>query len=260
LFFASVVDEDRSVVDLMTADYTFLNERVAKHYGVQGVYGNHFRRVQLADEQRWGLLGKGSVLMVSSHTDRTSPVVRGKWVLENVLGSPPPAPPADVPTLEEIDPEGKMTFRQKLEAHRANPACAGCHATMDPIGFALEHFDATGAWRDYEKGVGSTPIDARGKLANGAVVTGAVELRQSIMEEPETFVSTVVQKLMVYALGRGLGGRDMAAVRSIVRDTARDDYRFSSVVTAIVESEPFRMRKAPIENAVASTASMEKTQ
>ena len=152
LFFESIVEEDRSVLDLMTASDTFLNERVAKHYGVRGVYGPHFRRVELTDERRFGLLGKGSVLMVSSHTDRTSPVVRGKWVLENVLGTPPPAPPADVPLLEEVDPEGVMTLRQKLEAHRANPACAGCHATMDPIGFALENFDAVGAWRDHEKG------------------------------------------------------------------------------------------------------------
>jgi hypothetical protein len=252
LFFASVVNEDRSVLDLLNANYTFLNERVAKHYGVPGVYGTHFRRVELADEARWGLLGKGSVLMVSSHTDRTSPVVRGKWVLENVIGSPPPAPPPDVPTLDEIDPEGKMTFRQKLEAHRANPACAGCHAVMDPIGFALENFDATGAWRDYEKGVGSTPINASGKLADGTLVTGAVELRRSIMTRPETFVSTVVEKLMTYALGRGLGGRDIPVVREIVRDVADDDYRFSSVVLAIVTSEPFRMRKAPVDGVVAN--------
>jgi len=252
LFFASIVEEDRSVVDLMTANYTFLNERVAKHYGVPGVYGPHFRRVELADEKRWGLLGKGSVLMVSSHTDRTSPVVRGKWVLENVLGSPPPVPPQDVPTLDEIDPEGKMAFRQRLEAHRSNPACAGCHATMDPIGFALENFDAVGAWRDYEKGVGSNRIDASGRLTDGTVVTGAVELRHSIMSKPEVFVSTVVQKLMTYALGRGLGGRDMPVVRRIVRDVAEDDYRFSSVVLAIVESEPFRLRKAPVEGVVAN--------
>src|SRR5262249_8810538 len=150
--------------------YTFLNERVAKHYGVSGVYGPHFRRVELTDEARFGLLGKGSVLMVSSHTDRTSPVVRGKWVLENVLGSPPPAPPAVVPTLDEIDPEGKMALRQRLEAHRKNPACAGCHATMDPIGFALENFDAVGAKREYEKGFGSARIDASGKLTDGTVI------------------------------------------------------------------------------------------
>jgi hypothetical protein len=251
LFFASIVEEDRSVVDLMTARYTFLNERVAKHYGVRGVYGPHFRRVELADERRFGLLGKGSVLMVSSHTDRTSPVVRGKWVLENVLGTPPPAPPPDVPLLEEVDPEGKLTFRQKLEAHRANPACAGCHATMDPIGFALENFDVVGAWRDREKGAGTPLIDASGRLADGTVVDGAVALRGALMSDPEIFVATVVQKLMTYGLGRGLTATDMPVVRGIVRDAADHDYRFSSIVLAITESVPFRMRKAPADDRVA---------
>jgi hypothetical protein len=254
LFFESVVREDRSVVDLMTANYTYLNERVAKHYGIDGVYGAHFRRVELTDENRWGLLGKGSVLMVSSHTDRTSPVVRGKWVLENVLGSPPPAPPPNVPKLEEVDPKGVMTFRQKLETHRKNPVCAGCHATMDPIGFALENFDAVGAWRETEKGFGSAKIDASGKLADGTAVTGPIELRHAILKSREVFVSTVVQKLMTYALGRGLSGRDMAVVREIVRDVAKDDYRFSAVVMAIADSVPFRMRKAPLDGVLASDA------
>jgi hypothetical protein len=251
LFFADIVEQDRSVLDLMTASYTFLNERVAKHYGVRGVYGPHFRRVELTDERRFGLLGKGSVLMVSSHTDRTSPVVRGKWVLENVLGSPPPAPPPEVPLLEEVDPEGKMTFRQKLEAHRENPACAGCHATMDPIGFALENFDVVGAWRDHENGAGTPAIDASGRLADGTVVDGAVALREALMSDPEIFVSTVVQKLMTYGLGRGLTATDMPVVRGIVHDAAGDDYRFSSIVLAITESVPFRMRKAPVAEAVA---------
>jgi hypothetical protein len=252
LFFESVVKEDRNVVDLMTANYTFLNERLAKHYGIPGVYGAQFRRVELADEARWGLLGKGSVLMVSSHTDRTSPVVRGKWVLENVLGTPPPAPPANVPKLDEIDPKGVMSLRQRLEAHRKNPVCAGCHATMDPIGFALENFDAVGAYRDYEKGVGSVRVDASGRLTDGTVVNGAVELRHAILRNPEIFVSTVVQKLMTYALGRGLSGRDMAVVRGIVREAAKDDYRFSSVVLAVADSVPFRERRAAGESTVAS--------
>jgi hypothetical protein len=252
LFFASIVDEDRSVLDLMTASDTFLNERVAKHYGVRGVYGPHFRRVELTDERRFGLLGKGSVLMVSSHTDRTSPVVRGKWVLENVLGTPPPAPPADVPLLEEIDPEGVMTLRQKLEAHRANPACAGCHATMDPIGFALENFDVVGAWRDHDKGVGTPLIDASGRLADGTAVDGAVALRRALMSDPQLFASTVVQKLMTYGLGRGLTAADMPVVRGIVREAAHSDYRFSSIVLAIAESVPFRMRKAPAAEEVTS--------
>ncbi|HVJ31434.1 MAG TPA: DUF1592 domain-containing protein [Gammaproteobacteria bacterium] len=245
LFFKSIVEEDRSVLDLMTASYTFLNERVAKHYGVRGVYGPHFRRVELTDERRFGLLGKGSVLMVSSHTDRTSPVVRGKWVLENVLGVSPPAPPPDVPLLEEVDPEGVMTLRQKLEAHRANPACAGCHATMDPIGFALENFDVVGAWRDHDKGVGTALIDASGRLTDGTAIDGAVALRQAIMRDPDIFASTVVQKLMTYGLGRGLTAADMPVVRGIVREVAGDDYRFSAIVLAIAESVPFRMRKAP---------------
>ena len=251
LFFASIVNEDRSVLDLMTASDTFLNERVAKHYGVRGVHGPHFRRVELTDERRFGLLGKGSVLMVSSHTDRTSPVVRGKWVLENVLGTPPPAPPANVPLLEEVDPQGVMTLRQKLEAHRANPACAGCHATMDPIGFALENFDVVGAWRDNDKGVGSPLINATGRLADGTAIDGAVALRKAIMSDPNIFASTVVQKLMTYGLGRGLTATDMPVVRSIVRQVADDDYRFSSIVLAIAESVPFTMRKAPAADAVA---------
>jgi hypothetical protein len=193
LFFASIVEEDRSVIDLMTASYTFLNERVAKHYGVRGVYGPHFRRVEPDDERRFGLLGKGSVLMVSSHTDRTSPVVRGKWVLENVLGSPPPAPPPEVPLLEEVDPEGVLTFRQKLEAHRANPACAGCHATMDPIGFALENFDVVGAWRDPKRRrFGGYRCE---RLACGRHGRRRGALRHAIMSDPKIFGSTVVQKL-----------------------------------------------------------------
>jgi hypothetical protein len=252
LFFESIVKDDRSVVDLMTANYTFLNERVAKHYGIPGVYGPQFRRVELTDEARWGLLGKGSVLMVSSHTDRTSPVVRGKWVLENVLGTPPPAPPANVPKLDEIDPQGVMSLRQRLEAHRKNPVCAGCHATMDPIGFALENFDAVGAYRDFEKGVGSARVNASGRLTDGTVVNGAVELRHAILKNPEVFVSTVVQKLMTYALGRGLSGRDMAVVRGIVRNAAKDDYRFSSVLLGVAESVPFRERKVAGEGTIAS--------
>lgn len=259
LFFDSIVKEDRSVVDLMNGNYTFLNERVAKHYGIDGVYGPQFRRVELKDERRFGLLGKGSVLMVSSHTDRTSPVVRGKWVLENILGSPPPAPPPNVPTLDEVDPEHVMTFRQKMEAHRKNPVCAGCHATMDPIGFALDNFDAVGAWRDYENGVGSKKLDVSGRLTDGTVIAGAVELRHALMKKPEVFVSTVVQKLMTYALGRGVSGRDMAVVRGIVRDTAADDYRFSAIVQAVADSVPFRMRRAPVDGGVVTSNAREVT-
>lgn len=247
LFFDSIVSEDRNVIDLMTADYTFLNERVARHYGVPGVYGNHFRRVELGPElaARRGLLGKGSILMVSSHSDRTSPVVRGKWVLENIVGAPPPVPPPNVPALDDVDPEGLLSVRARLEAHRENPVCAACHSMMDPIGFALENFDAVGAWREYENGMRSNRIDASGRLISGAEVSGPVELREALVADPELFVSTVVQKLMTYALGRGLRGKDMPAVRRIVRNAADYDYRFSAIVLGIVESVPFRMRATP---------------
>jgi len=243
LFFDHIVREDRPVTELMTADYTFLNERVAKHYGIDGVYGNHFRRVALEDPARFGLLGKGSVLMVSSHTDRTSPVVRGKWVLENLLGTPPPAPPPEVPPLEATDLGANATLRDRLVAHRANSACAGCHALMDPIGFALENFNAVGAWREHEFGLDTPSIDSAGRLVGGIDVEGPVELRQALMAEPEIFVSTVVEKLMVYALGRGLVPTDMPTVRRIVSDAESADYRFSVLVDGIVASAPFRQRR-----------------
>jgi len=242
LFFDHIVRADRPVTELMTADYSFLNERVARHYGIDTVYGNHFRRVTLDDPARFGLLGKGSVLMVSSHTDRTSPVVRGKWVLENLLGTPPPAPPDEVPPLAEAAAGAATTLRERLVAHRDNPACASCHALMDPIGFALENFDAIGAWRDHEYGSASPPIDARGTLVGGIDVNGPVELRHALMANPELFVSTVVEKLMVYALGRGLVASDMPAIREIVGKAERRGWRFSDLVLGIVESAPFRMR------------------
>jgi hypothetical protein len=242
LFFNYVVSEDRPVTELMTADYTFLNERVAHHYGVDGVYGNHFRRVTLEDPARFGLLGKGSVLMVSSHTDRTSPVVRGKWVLENLLGTPPPPPLPEVPALEDAAVDEDATLREKLVAHRADPVCAACHALMDPIGFSLENFDAIGGWRDREHGADSPLIDARGRLLDGSEVEGPVELRQALMAKPEIFVSTVTEKLMVYALGRGLVATDMPVIRKIVRDAEANDYRFSELVLGIAASVPFTMR------------------
>jgi hypothetical protein len=241
-FFEHIVRADRPVTELMTADYSFLNERVASHYGIDSVYGNHFRQVGLDDPARFGLLGKGSVLMVSSHTDRTSPVVRGKWVLENLLGSPPPAPPADVPALEDADVSEDATLRERLVAHRENPACAGCHALMDPIGFSLENFDAIGAWRDREYGSDTPLIDASGQLLDGSDVTGPVELREALMSEPELFVATVVEKLMVYALGRGLVASDMPTIRRIVQEARASDYRFSELVLGIARSVPFTMR------------------
>jgi hypothetical protein len=243
LFFASIIREDRSVLDLMNADYTFVNERLARHYGIANVYGSHFRRVSLPDETRRGLLGKGAVLMVTSHPHRTSPVIRGKWVLENILGAPPPPPPDVVPPFEEETTAAKpKSVRERLEAHRRNPACAGCHRMIDPAGLALENFDAVGAWRSRDGGTRGTPVDASGQLVDGTKVDGVVALRQALMREPEIFVGTVTEKLLTYALGRGLGASDMPAVRTIVRDARRDNYRFSSIVLGIVRSAPFQMR------------------
>jgi hypothetical protein len=250
LFFESIVQDDRSVLDLMTADYTFLNERLARHYGIPYVYGSHFRRVALTDKTRWGLLGKGSTLMVSSHTDRTSPVVRGKWVLDNLLGAPPPPPPPDVPPLNESNQrEGRvLTMRERMAEHRANPPCAGCHQMMDPIGLSLENFDAIGAWRDRESGGSSPVIDASGALLDGTKITGPVELREALMRKPEIFVGTVTEKLLIYSLGRGLGPHDMPAVRRIVRNAATGNYRFSQLVLGVVNSDAFRLRAKPRGN------------
>jgi len=243
LFFASIIREDRSVLDLMNADYTFLNERLAKHYGIPNVYGSHFRRVALPDETRRGLLGKGAVLMVTSHPHRTSPVIRGKWVLENILGAPPPPPPDVVPPFQEETEAAKpKSVRERLEQHRRNPACAGCHRMIDPAGLALENFDAVGAWRTRDGGTRGTPVDASGQLVDGTRVDGVIALRQALMREPDIFVSTVTEKLLTYALGRGLTAADMPAVRGIVRDAQRDGYRFSSIVLGIVRSAPFQMR------------------
>jgi hypothetical protein len=247
LFFGSILHEDRNVLDLMTANYTFVNERLARHYGIPSVYGSHFRRVTITDEARRGLLGQGSILMVTSHTDRTSPVVRGKWILDNLLGAPPPPMPANVPPLNESNQRAGrvLTMRERMEEHQTNPVCAGCHQIMDPIGFALENFDAVGAWRGREGGTGGTPIDASGQLLDGTKVNGPVELRQALLKQPEIFVGTVTEKLLTYALGRGLAASDMPAVRAIVRDSAQRDDRFSSLILGIVNSVPFQMRMKP---------------
>jgi mono/diheme cytochrome c family protein len=243
LFFKSVVDEDRSVVDLMTADYTFLNERLALHYGIRDVYGSQFRRVTLAEDARRGLLGKGAILMVTSHAHRTSPVLRGKWVLENIIGVSPAPPPDDVPALkEEEHPDKPRSGREALEAHRANPTCASCHRVLDPIGLALENFDAVGAWRTRDGGTLGSPVDASGELTDGTRINGVVALRQALMRDPEVFVRTMTEKLLTYALGRGLGPSDMPVVRSIVRDSREQGYRFSSLVLGVVRSVPFEMR------------------
>ena len=256
MFFASIMREDRSVLDLMTANYTFLNERLARHYGIPNVYGTHFRRVTLKDETRYGLLGKGAVLMVTSHPHRTSPVLRGKWILENVLGSPPPPPPDVVPPFEEDAGAAKpKSVRERMEQHRRNPACASCHRMIDPAGLALENFDAVGAWRTKDGGTRGAPVDASGQLVDGTQINGVVELRAALLRDPETFVRTLTEKLMTYAVGRGLTGTDMPAVRTVVRDSARDQYRFSSVILEIVRSVPFQMRmKAPAGEGAISTA------
>jgi mono/diheme cytochrome c family protein len=245
LLFQSIIHEDRGVLDLLTADYTFVNERLARYYGIPDIYGSRFRRIAIADDARKGLLGQGSILAVTSHAERTSPVVRGKFILENILGTPVPPPPPDVPALKETAAgEKPKTMREQMAEHRANPACATCHKVMDPIGFALENFDAVGAWRTREAG---TAIDASGQLADGTRVDGVVTLRQALVRNPELFASTLTEKLLTYGLGRGLDYYDMPAVRAIVRDSAPGNYKFSAIVMGIVRSTPFQMRAAPDE-------------
>jgi mono/diheme cytochrome c family protein len=243
LFFDSIVHEDRNVLDLMTADYTFVDERLARHYGIPNVYGSRFRRVTLTDEARKGLLGKGAILMVTSHATRTSPVVRGKWILDNILNAPPPPPPGNVPPLPETEESGQvLSMRQRMEAHRRNPVCANCHRLFDPIGLAMENFDAVGRWRARDGGSLGVPIDASGELLDGTKVDGVVSLRRALLRQPELFVDTVVEKMMTFALGRGVAATDMPSVRTIIRDAARSDYRFSSLVLGIVKSPSFTMR------------------
>ncbi len=240
LFFDSIIHEDRSVLDLLNANYTFVNERLARHYGIPDVYGSRFRRVTITDDARRGLLGQGSFLLVTSYATRTSPVLRGKWILENVLGTPVPPPPPNVPALKENAPGAKpLSVRARLEEHRKNPACAVCHKIMDPVGFALENFDAVGQWRDVDAG---NPIDASGVLVDGTKVDGPVALRQAIVSRPQTFAATMTEKMLTYALGRGVDYYDMPVVRGIVREMAQNDYHFSSLVLGIVKSAPFQMR------------------
>jgi mono/diheme cytochrome c family protein len=243
LLFESVKNEDRSVLDLLRANYTFVNERLAKHYGIPNVYGSHFRRVTLPpDSPRAGLLGHASILTVTSYADRTSPVQRGKWILENILGFSPPPPPPDIPPLKEkSDSGGVLTMRQRIAQHREDPACAGCHNLMDPIGLSTENFDAVGRWRTRE---GNVPVDASGGLPDGSTFDGIAGLRNALLRRPELFVSTATEKLLTYATGRGLGGFDAPAVRAITRDARANDYRFSSLVLGVVNSAPFQMRRS----------------
>jgi len=242
LFFDSIMREDRSVVDLLNADYTFVNERLARHYGIPNVYGSEFRRVKVPSEARRGLLGQGSILTVTSYPNRTSPVERGKWILTNLLGVPPQPPPPNVPPLQESSADGKvLSLRERMEQHRANPVCAGCHRLMDPIGFALENFDGVGHWRTNEDGA---KIDASGTLFNGATLDGAAGLRQALAAQPEVFVGVMTEKMLTYAVGRGIEYYDMPAVRKVVQDARNKDFRFSSIVLGIVRSTPFQMKEA----------------
>ena len=256
LFVGSVIKDDRSVMTLLDSDYTFLNERLAKHYNIPDVYGSQFRRVSLGDQAaiRGGLLGQASVLTVTSHDNRTSPVVRGKWVLENILGTPPPPPPANVPALKEgASADGKvLTMRERMAEHRKNPVCASCHAMIEPAGFALEHFDAVGQWRTLDdtrplpwvRAEGYPAIDATGKLPDGTTFDGPAELKKALVSRPDRFVKTVTEKLMIYALGRGVEYYDMPSIRQIARDAQANDYRFSTLLMGVVNSEPFQMRRS----------------
>jgi len=241
LFLGSIINEDRNVLDLLNADYTFVDERLARHYGIPHVHGSQFRRVSVPEERR-GLLGQGSILLVTSVANRTSPVSRGKWILENLLGTAAPLPPPNVPPLKEnVGVTQPTSVRQRMEEHRDNPVCAACHKIMDPIGFSLENFDLIGKWRTTDGGV---PIDATGALVDGTKLDGPASLREALLSRSDRFISTLTEKLMVYALGRGLKYYDMPSVRAVTREAARNDNRFSSLVLGIVKSEPFQMRVA----------------
>ena len=245
LFIESVFRSDRSILELMTADYTFLNERLAMHYGIESVKGSHFRRVTLENEARYGLLGKGAILMSTAYPNRTSPVLRGAWILERVLGSPPAPPPPNVPTLAENGPGRQAkTVRERMEQHRSNPTCFGCHGVMDPIGLSLENFSAVGQYRTYDQET-LTAIDSSGLFSDGTALKGPADLRRALVARPDRFVQALTENLLAYALGRNLDYRDTPAVRKIVRGAAADNYRFESIVLGIISSDAFRKREAP---------------
>jgi hypothetical protein len=248
-----VLAQDRPITELLTADYSFLNERLAQHYGIAGVRGADFRMVKLPpDTHRRGLLGHGSILTVTSTATRTSPVIRGAWILGNILGAPPPDPPPGVET--NIDGDGSevitATVRERLEAHRANPSCGSCHGVIDPVGFALENFNAIGAWRERD---GDSPVDARGTLVNGTEIDGPEDLLTALMAQSDLFVSNVTQKLLTYALGRAVDYRDMPTVRAIVRQAEREDLRFGALIMGVVQSPAFRQREGVPEPAQVAT-------
>lgn len=245
LFFENVLKEDQSALELLKADYTFLNERLARHYGIAGVHGSHFRKVVLegdakSETRRGGLLKHGSILSVTSYATRTSPVIRGHWILGNLLGAPPPPPPPNVPALEDTSVDANLPMRERLSAHRENKACARCHDILDPVGFSLENYDAIGRWRNTEKG---HPVDASGGFADGSVFVGVEGLEKAILGRQELFVRTLAEKLLTFALGRGVESYDAPAIRKIIRESAKDDYRMSSVILEVVQSRPFLMRK-----------------
>jgi hypothetical protein len=246
LFTQNIIREDRPVTEMLDANYTFLNQRLAEHYGIKNIYGSQFRKVTLTDPNRGGLLGQGSILTVTSYPNRTSVVQRGKWILETLLGSPPPPPPPDIPDLKPKSNDGRqLTMREAMQQHRANPVCASCHVRMDPLGFAMENYDGVGKWRTKDAGA---EIDASGKMPDGSNFRGPAELKKSLLaSHRDEYLTTLTSKLLTYALGRGLEYYDMPAVRSITRQAAKDDYRVSALVTAIVQSTPFQMRRIPEE-------------
>ena len=245
LLFDSIVREDRNVLDLLTADYTFVDERLAKHYAIPGILGNRFRRVAVTDENRFGLLGHASILTLTSIADRTSPVGRGKWVMQVLLGTPPPTPPPNVPELEtettRMQVARVLTLRERMEEHRANPVCAACHTMIDPIGFALENFDAMGRWRTLDHGMG---INAGGEFFDGTALNGPISLRDAILSNSDAYLRNFAENLLAYGLGRRVEAYDMTVVRDIVRDAEPNGNNFSSFLMGVVESAPFQMRTA----------------
>jgi hypothetical protein len=243
LLVESTFREDRSIADLLDTNYTFVNQRLAEHYGIPGVYGNEFHRVALNDPNRYGLLGQAAILAVTSYPNRTAPTIRGKWVLEQLLGTPPPPPPPNVPSLKDDGSVATMTMRQRMELHRANPSCAVCHRLMDPIGFALENYDGLGRWRE-TSGPGTGKIDSSGVLPDGTKFEGPAGLRDILVSKREMFVNTATERLLTYALGRGLEEYDRPVIRRITRLAAADDYRWSSIILGVIESRPFQMRRA----------------
>jgi hypothetical protein len=244
LFIEHVLRQERPLLELLTADYTFVNERLARHYQIPGVYGNHFRKVTLPDETRGGLLGQGSILTVTSYANRTAPTIRGKWILENILGTPPPPPPANVPGLREKNEDGViLTMRERMEQHRANPVCASCHKAMDPLGFALENYDAIGKWRTVD-GASAARIDSTGALPDGTTFEGPLELRAVLMEKrQDDFIYTAVEKLLTYALGREVVHTDAPFIRSIIREATPAEHSLPSLIMAVVSSTPYQMRR-----------------